>query len=111
MRRRKAPKPRTKHLVRRKALRTVSPKKSRRRVLYEKHLRSAHWKALRLACFARDGHQCRRCKDVLPVAVLTCDHLHYRTFGHETLADVQTLCVPCHRQKDKRGMLRAIAQR
>lgn len=91
-------------------------RKARRQKAFRARLSRADWRALRLACFARDGFQCVnmpgadcgtswtrigevRCEYVDESRTgkgLVCDHLTYSRFGHENLDDLRTLCRSCN---------------
>jgi 5-methylcytosine-specific restriction endonuclease McrA len=97
-----------------------SARRERRRKAFRQRLGRADWKALRLACFARDGWQCRglvrvpsfsdpkfvvhdgtiqRCPYVDESQTgkgLVADHKTYARFGHENLDDLRTLCRSCN---------------
>jgi 5-methylcytosine-specific restriction endonuclease McrA len=61
----------------------------------------AHWGELKSQAFHRAENKCEKCgirenrTRIAPV-VLILHHLHYDTYGQETLADVQVLCRSCH---------------
>lgn len=77
-----------------------------RRAAYERHLHSDYWRQLRRRALARAQQRCEwmtrtgnRCTCTRELQV---HHLHYDTFGHERLADVQVLCVRHHEIADRR---------
>lgn len=74
----------------------------KKRVAYKRHLGSAYFQALRLACFERDGFCCQCGCGTGPyeASQLACDHLTYRNFGHELLDDVTTMLREHHDAKD-----------
>jgi 5-methylcytosine-specific restriction endonuclease McrA len=60
---------------------------------YHAYIVSDRWKA-RAKCFIRlAGRRCQQCGSKRN---LTVHHLHYRTLGVESKADVEVLCWPCH---------------
>ena len=97
-------------------------RKAKRTARYKTRLARKDWKALRLACFERDGFRCTAIHEVRRVLVfegeetpmgtdnrrclnidrsrrgvgLVADHLTYARFGHELLSDLRTLCRPCN---------------
>lgn len=102
----------------RKAIPKVNPaRKAKRAAKFAAYLRSAAWKALRIARFRLDGWRCTATVMVPNVADdgrslitdrcpnwdetrsgkgLICDHKTYARFGHENLDDLQTLCRSCN---------------
>ncbi|MEI8165505.1 MAG: hypothetical protein WCG26_03965 [Chloroflexales bacterium] len=77
-----------------------------RRAAYEAHLRSDAWAELRRRALARATGRCEwvtrtgnRCTCTKRLEV---HHLHYRSFGHEALTDVQVLCQRHHAIADRR---------
>lgn len=64
---------------------------------YLARLRSPEWRDLRLEVLARSQGRCERCEEHLADEI---HHLHYRTLGRETPADLQALCVDCHARAD-----------
>jgi DNA-binding transcriptional ArsR family regulator len=60
---------------------------------YLEYLGSPEWAVLRRAVLRRDGYACRVCNSK---AQLDAHHRTYQRFGHEYLADLTTLCRPCH---------------
>src|SRR5687767_3642617 len=59
---------------------------------------SPHWHAFRQEALAAARYLCQRCKSNQDLEV---HHLHYDTLGHESLNDVEVLCVSCHALADK----------
>lgn len=61
------------------------------------YLLTKHWKNLREAALTRDGRKCTRCPST---DLLQVHHLVYRVpLKSGILADVITLCKPCHRKE------------
>ena len=76
------------------------------RAKYSQALKSTHWRKLGLEVANRAGKRCEavhrgeRCPNT--PKKLQVHHLHYRTLGNETLADVIGLCAGCHEIADRR---------
>lgn len=63
---------------------------------------SPEWKALREQVKARDGYQCRNCGRA---RLLDVDHIRpLSKGGSNEMANLQTLCRPCHEAKHGRRM-------
>lgn len=65
---------------------------------YKLYLKSRHWFEKKNAVKKRDGFACRIChqKSRQP-GQLHVHHLTYDRWGSESLDDLVTLCVPCHK--------------
>jgi hypothetical protein len=66
---------------------------------YEDYLQSDTWQVMREARLAYDGYACSNCHRR---GHLQVHHLYYTRhgrsiLGHEQMADLLTLCDPCHR--------------
>ena len=60
------------------------------------YLKSAQWKALRLATLKRDHYTCQQCGiDNVPLDV---HHIHYNNLGNEPLEDLVCVCRSCHQE-------------
>ncbi len=67
-----------------------------RQLAYREYLKSEHWRKLRSGALKRDGFKCTRCPCIYNLQV---HHLLYREkFTQTVLADLVTLCEPCHTQ-------------
>jgi 5-methylcytosine-specific restriction endonuclease McrA len=64
------------------------------RAAYDEYLASPEWREKRNAAFAYYGYACTRCPSTGPI--LDIHHRHYRTFGFESVEDLDVLCRPCH---------------
>lgn len=64
--------------------------------VYDMYIRSDAWKAKRRQVFARYGKICSKCRTRKPP--IHIHHLHYRSFGDESMEDLQVLCENCHRE-------------
>lgn len=70
---------------------------------YKAYLKSPEWMLKATAVKRRAGFRCEcvrggchgigRCRSRGP---LQANHLHYRNIFHETLDDLEALCIPCH---------------
>jgi hypothetical protein len=60
---------------------------------YEAYLNSKTWKFLRSRVLRRDDDLCQVCREAQAKHV---HHLTYVRFGRELLADLLSVCVPCH---------------
>lgn len=62
-------------------------------------------KPLQIACFQRDHFTCQRCgyeAQRMFDGTLNADHIIPRSRGGQTvLENLQTMCVPCHKQKTR----------
>lgn len=68
-----------------------------RQKAYRKYLESDHWAALRSTALERDHHACTACGSI---EWLQVHHMTYRSrFEDSLLADLETLCRPCHRKQ------------
>lgn len=68
---------------------------------YREYLKTSHWDNLRVAALKRDGLKCSRCQ--AGGQVLQVHHKFYRDKWQDTeLADLITLCVPCHQLEHNR---------
>jgi hypothetical protein len=63
------------------------------RALYNRHINSPEWRALRLKVVARAGGVCEGC-GVRSAAEV--HHLTYRHLGAEFLFELRAVCVMCH---------------
>ncbi len=61
---------------------------------YEKYLASEEWRILRQKVLVRDNYTCRGCNVALATQV---HHTTYERVGQEDLADLLSVCAPCHR--------------
>lgn len=97
---RKTPMKRGKSLKRGGKLKPIGEAGKRRRADYQAHMRSAYWKAVRLAVIARDGGCVQASADCR--GPLTCDHKNYTYWRRELegLHTLQTLCEFHHSLKD-----------
>lgn len=68
-------------------------RKHNRRAWYANYLKSDHWKATRLLALEHYGNRCSICGSSERLQV---HHKHYSSLKHETMADLQVLCVGCH---------------
>lgn len=62
---------------------------------------SERWRALKAAARQRSGGRCEDCRCKLGKEA----HLHHLTYerrGHELLADVRLICLPCHGHRHPR---------
>ena len=71
------------------------------------------WEKLRAAALARDLHLCQICGRAGRVTSATeVDHITAKAAGGaDTLANVQSVCGPCHREKTKREAAEAQGRR
>lgn len=68
---------------------------------YKLYLKTAQWRARSAACLARARNRCQECgRPGSPRNPLQAHHLHYRSLGNESPADLQCLCKQCHRRAD-----------
>lgn len=65
-----------------------------RRAQYNAYLASPAWHDRRREALAHYGQACTRCGSTGPA--LDIHHRHYRTFGFESVQDLDVLCRPCH---------------
>jgi 5-methylcytosine-specific restriction protein A len=74
------------------------------------YARGGEYRQNRELALYRDGHQCVECKAT--ECPLQCHHIKWvsRGGGHD-LDNLQTLCVPCHRQKHSSRSRRAAYDR
>ena len=85
------------------------PRRGESAVRYQRVIRSARWKSLRLLAIAASGGTCTRChrpgrkprSGQYVGRVLQLHHLHYDTLGRESLDDVRLLCADCHRAEHR----------
>lgn len=71
------------------------------RAQYTRVLASARWKRLRESVAAAQRWRCKGCGVFGGLKTrLELHHLHYRTLGCETAADVVALCTVCHSNAD-----------
>lgn len=76
---------------------------TKRQKLYQKYLRSDHWKALRSAALERDGGKCVVCESTDRLQV---HHAKYRGLPEATeIGDLETLCRECHWKEHGYGPL------
>lgn len=61
---------------------------------YTRYLRSDEWRELKRKVLQRDGYKCRNCGSSVGLQV---HHKSYDRFGGESLDDLITLCVVCHK--------------
>lgn len=66
---------------------------------YLSYLASAEWDAFKQVAKEDRDWCCERCG--MFTLRLDVHHLHYFSFGHETLDDVQVLCRSCHDEADR----------
>ena len=68
--------------------------------LYQKFLRTAYWKKLRLEILERDSHMCRRCGSKNKLHV---HHIKYKYHlkEHNHPEDLITLCSSCHNEEHR----------
>jgi 5-methylcytosine-specific restriction endonuclease McrA len=67
---------------------------------------------LKTSLIERDGQQCNTCKLSLCRNDLTIDHiLPLFMNGNSALANLQLLCRPCHKEKEKQDQIRYIHKR
>ena len=64
-----------------------------RSVAYNQHINSAWWRSFRQKALDHHGRKCAKCGGG---GRLVVHHIHYRTFGRESLEDVSVLCEDCH---------------
>jgi 5-methylcytosine-specific restriction endonuclease McrA len=64
---------------------------------YKEYMRSPEWARKRQAVITRACGRCERCGNS---GKLEVHHLHYDTFGNESLDDLQGLCGNCHGAAD-----------
>jgi len=64
---------------------------------YERYIRSAEWKNKSKAFIKLKNKKCERCGGSHNLQV---HHIHYTTFGKETLNEIEVLCYKCHQQAD-----------
>ena len=62
------------------------------RVNYDRYINSPKWRRIRAIIIARDSGLCMGCGS----AGNHVHHIHYRTLGDETGAELVLLCKPCH---------------
>lgn len=81
-------------------IKPVGKRGERRRADYQAHMRSAYWKAVRLAVIERDGGCCQASPECR--GILTVDHKSYAFWRRELegLETLQTLCEYHHSLKD-----------
>jgi len=73
---------------------------------YDKHLRSAAWRRVRLREIAAADYRCRLCaREGAPDEPLEAHHRTYENFGCERDGDLTALCHECH--FGVTGMIRA----
>ena len=60
------------------------------------YLKSAQWKALRLATLKRDHYTCQQCG--IYNVPLDVHHIHYNNLGNEPLEDLVCVCRSCHQE-------------
>ena len=60
---------------------------------YTQYINSRTWKLKRREILKRDNNECQTCCSKNDLQV---HHRHYNNLGNEALADLITLCVPCH---------------
>lgn len=70
------------------------------RAEYDEYLASPEWRDKRRSALAHYGHACTRCGSTGPI--LDIHHRHYRTFGFESVQDLDVLCRPCHDKEHAR---------
>lgn len=66
-----------------------------KRPAYRDYLESTDWQALREEAIAHADGCCENCGSQRRLDV---HHVHYRTLGDESLADLQVLCRSCHEE-------------
>ena len=64
---------------------------------YEEYLASPAWKKKRGEVLTRAQHRCELCRCE---GRLFVHHMHYKTLGHESGADLIALCGDCHELAD-----------
>jgi len=67
---------------------------------YQAYITSPQWNRLRDAKIKSVGGVCERCRISKWSVRLEVHHLHYKTFKHESLKDLQVLCHECHTYAD-----------
>lgn len=76
---------------------------------YQEFIRSPEWKTKRAKIIKRDGNKCRKCGCKASKGnALQVDHIRYpkrgssvAAFQKQAMADLQTLCVRCHKAKTR----------
>lgn len=63
---------------------------------YAAYIRSPKWRQLRRQKLAQVGERCQRCGCSKWTRKLEVHHLHYNSFGHESLDDLAVMCSACH---------------
>lgn len=80
----------------------MSPSKSPRFGRGQQVRSGGHWASIRRRVFQRDGHTCQVCLEIHDPRDLRADHVIPRAQGgSDDLANLQTLCVPCHNAKTR----------
>ncbi len=77
---------------------------------YRRRLSSADWKRLRAELISEQLGFCARCNRYR-LDSLELHHLHYKTLGHETKADLELLCRECHPFADSERFQRMSMER
>lgn len=67
---------------------------------YHEYLASDAWKRFRRRAIESVAERCERCDAWKFPHELHVHHRHYNTLGHESLDDVEVLCVECHQTAD-----------
>lgn len=76
--------------------------KSRNSANYKARFKRGDWQLLRGRVMWRDEFRCQICGEQNRHGIgLQIHHYHYATFGRESLDDLVTLCVQCHKKADK----------
>ena len=72
---------------------------------YQRHLKSPHWRKLKVEALKRSGNLCEECGADGRETRLELHHLHYRNLGNESREDVKLLCTQkranCHDFADR----------
>jgi hypothetical protein len=72
------------------------PKEKTFKENYLDYISSSQWERIRNAKIEEVGGICERCGVSKYSERLEVHHLHYKTFKHESLSDLQVLCHKCH---------------
>ncbi len=72
------------------------------RPIYREYITSAAWRAKRRLKLKSTRGKCERCGQ----RATQVHHKHYDTLGRERLADLESLCRPCH-EREHEGLIQA----